>query len=453
MTKHLFSVITLFLLSRPLTAQSVLENYIHMGLSSNLALQQKNFDLQKAALDLQRANAAFFPQAGFSSDYTLADGGRTQDIPVGDLLNPVYSTLNQLTASNKFPQVANQSIQFLPNDYHDTRMEISMPLVNADIRYNRQVSGELINGRRADVDIYKRELVRQIRQAYYQYLQAGRAADIYSNALGLEKENLRVSEKFVENRIATREIVLRAKAQVSQVESSLIQSKNKLRNAAAYFNFLLNRPLDSPLITDSTLTADHAIIPQPAADPASAALPAGREELARLRSAQKVVATSLSWDRSWLVPKLNAFYDVGFQGFGFHFDNSQFYQLAGLQLRWMLFKGGDNKFKIRQAQIDIASAGSQYNELSQQLTLQAQTAANDYASAVEALRPLADEVESASETYRLAQRRFAEGQALQIELIDARTQMTGAEIRYSLGQLTVLDRAAELERVTASYKL
>jgi hypothetical protein len=40
---------------------------------------------------------------------------------------------------------------------------------------------------------------------------------------------------------------------------------------------------------------------------------------------------------------------------------------------------------------------------------------------------------------------------LQIELIDARSQLTSARLNYSLAQLAVLTRAAELERVTASY--
>ena len=428
-------------------AQSTLDGYIKVGLDSNLALHQKNFDLRKAQLDLQRAGTLFYPQAGFSSQYTLANGGRTQSIPVGDLLNEAYSTLNQLTGTNKFPQVANQSIQFLPNDYHDTKMEVTVPVINADLRYNRQVKSELINGRRADVDIYRRDLVQHIRQAYYQYLQAGKAVEIYSNALNLVKENLRVSGKFVENRMATKEIVLRAKAQVSQVESSLIGARNQLRNAIAYFNFLLNRPLDTPLITDSSLTNDPITPLHPSAE-----LPAGREELLKVRSAQKVLETNLKWSRSYLIPKLNAFYDVGFQGYGLHFDNSQFYQVAGLQLQWPLFKANDNKYKIRQSEIDLASVHDQYRELTQQLTLQAQTIANDYSSSVEALQSLADEVESGRASFRLTEKRYAEGQALQIEVIDARTQLTNAEIRYSLGRLTVLDRAAELERVTASYK-
>ncbi len=66
-------------------------------------------------------------------------GGRTQDIPIGDLLNNVYSTLNQLTGQSKFPQVNNQSIQFLPNDFHDTRVEVVVPVVNTDLYYNRAI--------------------------------------------------------------------------------------------------------------------------------------------------------------------------------------------------------------------------------------------------------------------------------------------------------------------------
>jgi len=347
-------------------------------------------------------------------------------------------------------------------------MEITMPLINIDLQHNRQVSGEMINARRADLDVYRRELVQQIRQAYYQYLQAGKAVEIYTNALGLVKENRRVSEKFVENRMATKEIVLRAQAQVSQVESSLIEAKNKLHNATAYFNFLLNRPLDTPVLTDEslfslqtgatdTLVSSGGDLRGLAADAASLRLspgvPAGREELAKLAACKRSLRLTCATAVINLVPKLSAFYDVGFQGFGFRFNSDQFYQLAGVQLVWPLFKANDNKYKIRQSEIDVKAVGDQYRELTQQLTLQVQTSVNDYYSAVEALQSLTDEVTSARETYRLAERRFREGNAIQIELIDARTQMTSAELRYSLGRLTVLDRAADLERVTASYKL
>jgi outer membrane protein TolC len=448
--------IVLFLLSaaigiQQLTAQnsSALDDYIHLGLDSNLALHQRNFDLSRAQLDLKRAQSLFYPQAGFSSQYTVANGGRTQAIPIGDLLNGVYSTLNQLTNSNKFPQVSNQNIAFLPNDFHDTKMEVTLPILDIDLQHNRDVNRETINVRRADRDVYRRDLVRSIRQAYYQYLQSGKAVEIYTVSLSLVKENRRVSEKFVEQHMATREAVLRAQAQVSQVQSSLIEAGNDRRNAAAYFNFLLNRPLESPVLTDSALMngTDTATSPDPATP-----VTASREEFTRLKSYQQILESNLSYNRNYLVPKLSAFYDVGYQGFGFHFNSTQFYQLAGVNLVWPLFKANDNKYRIRQARIDIDAVGDQYRDLTQQLTLEQQTTVNNYHSAIEALQALSDEASSAREAYRLVERRFDEGQALQVDLIDARNQYTNAELRHSLGRLAVLNRAADLERVTAAYK-
>jgi outer membrane protein len=407
-------------------AQNILEGYIKTGLDSNLALRQQSFDLQKAQLDLKRARSLFYPQVDFASQYTLANGGRTQDIPIGDLLNNVYSTLNELTSSNKFPQVPNQSIAFLPNDFHDTRLEVTIPVVNMDIRYNKQIREEQINTHRAAIAVYKRELVRNIKQAYYQYLQAGRSVAIYTNALSLVQENLRVSEKMVNNGTALKETVLRAKSQVSQVQASLIDATNNRKNAVAYFNFLLNQPLETEV-------------------------PTGREELEQLKSTQKVLGTNLKLNKSYMVPKLNAFYNIGFQGFQLKFNGDQFYQLGGLQFRWNLFRANDNKYKIQQSQLDMEALENRYKETEQQLSLQVRTAYNNYYSSLQSVQALRDEVQSAQETYRFTERRFREGQALQLELIDIRTQLTNAQIRYSLAQLAVLTRAAEVERATASY--
>jgi outer membrane protein TolC len=426
---------------------SILDTYIKKGLESNLALHQKSFDLQKAEVDLKRAKTLFYPQASFNSQYTVASGGRTQDIPIGDLLNNVYSTLNQLTGASKFPQVENQKIAFLPNDFHDTRLEVSMPLVNTDIYYNKAIKQELIHTQQVDIEIYKRELVKNIKEAYYQYLQAGKAVDIYSNALKLASENLRVSEKFMQNNVGTKESVMRAKAQVSQVKASLITATNQQLNAAAYFNCLLNENLEAPVTTDSSLfERTNTTVP------AALEVASNREELTKIQSAQKVIGTSLKMNRNYLVPKLNAFYNIGFQGYGFKFNSDQFYQLGGLQLKWDLFKANDNKYKIQQSQLDLDALKNQYKDVEQQLTLQVRTSLNNYHSAIQTLEAVNDEVQSAVETYRFAERRFREGQALQIELIDARTQLTSAQLNYSLAQLAVLTRAAELERATASYK-
>ncbi|MFN3794547.1 MAG: TolC family protein [Chitinophagaceae bacterium] len=426
--------------------QSVLDQYIRQAIDSNLALQQKRVDITKAKLDLERAKAWFFPQVNLNAQYTLANGGRTQDLPIGDLMNPVYKTLNQLTGSSAFPQISNQTIQFLPNDFHETRVEVNYAVFNKDRQHTQRIQAGMIGVQEAETAIYKRELVKQVKQAYYQYLQTLEAAKIYQNAQELVAEQLRFSEKLVKNQVATREIVLQAKAQLSQLQASIEDNQQQQKNTAAWFNFLLNRGFDIPIQVNTTEWKNQS--------PQSLAVETqGREELRKLDQAKKVLEANKQMQTDFYLPKLNAFYQTGFQGFGYKFDDKQFYQLAGLQLQWSIFRGNENKVKIKQANAALTSMQLQENEVQQQLKLQSTTAWNSYQSAKASLASITDELNSAQEVYRLAEKRWKEGNALQIELIQARTQLTNAAIRQTLVQLNLLNKAAELERANATYSI
>jgi outer membrane protein TolC len=426
--------------------QSVLDQYIRQAIDSNLALQQKRVDITKAKLDLERAKAWFFPQVNLNAQYTLANGGRTQDLPIGDLMNPVYKTLNQLTGSSAFPQISNQTIQFLPNDFHETKVEVNYAIFNKDRQHTQKIQSGMIAVQEAETAIYKRELVKQVKLAYYQYLQTLEAAKIYQNAQELVAEQLRFSEKLVKNQVATREIVLQAKAQLSQLQASIEDNQQQQKNTAAWFNFLLNRGFDIPIQVNTTEWKNQS--------PQSLAVETqGREELRKLDQARKVLEANKQMQTDFYLPKLNAFYQTGFQGFGYKFDDKQFYQLAGLQLQWSIFRGNENKVKIKQANAALTSMQLQENEVQQQLKLQSTTAWNSYQSAKASLASITDELNSAQEVYRLTEKRWKEGNALQIELIQARTQLTNAAIRQTLAQLNLLNKAAELERANATYSI
>jgi len=429
-------------------AQRPLDQYIKRGLDSNLALRQQSFDLQKARLDLDRARALFYPQVQVSAQYTLADGGRAIDVPLADLLNNVYSTLNQLTSSSKFPQVHNQSIQFLPNNFNDSKIEVSVPVYNPALGYNKKIKAEMINRQQEELNLYKRDLVFNIKQAYFQYQQSSCALAIYKNALEVVSENLRYNDKLVKHNVATREVALKAQAEVSKVQASMAEAAAGEKNARAYFNFLLNEPFETAILIDSSLAE-----PFSASIDVSGHLVENREELKELESLRKVLETNLQLDNTYKLPVVNGFYNIGFQGYGYHFNASQFYQLGGLSLEWDLFKGKDNKLKARQAQLDIDAVKNQYEDAAQQALLQVTTTFNQYQSAIAAMNASSDELASSNEAFRLTQSRYLQGEALQIELIDARTQMTNAQINNSLAKLAVLVKAAQLERMMATYPL
>jgi len=90
------SAITLFFLTMLYAQDDPLENYIRVGLESNLALQQQKFSLAQSIEALNEARGKYFPSIDIGARYTRAGGGREIIIPVGDLVNPIYKTLNAL---------------------------------------------------------------------------------------------------------------------------------------------------------------------------------------------------------------------------------------------------------------------------------------------------------------------------------------------------------------------
>ena len=164
-------------------AQTIPGEYIAVALNNNLVLQEKKIALDKSLVALKEARSLFLPTTSFDGQYLLSKGGRTIDVPAGDLVNPVYKTLNQLTGSNSFPQIGNVSEQLNPNNFYDVRIKTTMPLFNPDIKINRNIRQQQTGLQEQEIAIYKRELVKEVKQAYFNYLAAGKAVTIYQSAL------------------------------------------------------------------------------------------------------------------------------------------------------------------------------------------------------------------------------------------------------------------------------
>src|SRR5688500_9887746 len=207
-------------ISSSLSAQT-LDNYVQEGLKSNLVLQQKNVSLQQAQQSLQIAKSYFLPSVNLLADYTSGEGGRSIGIPVGDLLNPVYASLNQMTQSDAFPQVENVNQNFFPKDFYDARIRTSLPLVNSDIDINRTIQSQQVMLKQYDLDAYKRQLVLEIKTAYYNQVAAEAAAKIYESALTLVHKNVEINESLLRNGKSLPANVLRSKSEMESVHAEI----------------------------------------------------------------------------------------------------------------------------------------------------------------------------------------------------------------------------------------
>jgi outer membrane protein TolC len=427
-------------------AQSILDGYIREGLRNNESIHEQNFLLEKNLFALKQAKSLFFPNVTFNTSYFGAAGGRTVDFPVGDLLNPVYTTLNQLTGSSKFPVLKNQSILLNPDNFYDAHIRTTVPLINAEIYYNYQLKANEASLQQTEINLYKRELVKEIKIAYYRYAQATEAVKIYANALSLVKENQRINHSLFNNQKINRTAVARSDNEVTKMEAQLTSAEEKSKTALAYFNFLLNRSADEPVAID---TDETLRLPDALADTSVHK----REEMLKMQTAKDINTTSLKLSRSYLLPKLNAFVDVGSQGFDWKFGNKNHYYFFGLSLDWTLFGYGRNSYRIKQVQSEEKAIEAQTNYVEAQLRLQLNTALHNYNSALTTYKAAQSTLTSSEKYFNDMVKLYKEGMALFIELLDAQNEYVNASLQLNIALYDTQIKLAEIERANAGFNL
>lgn len=443
---------------RTLPAQTPLDGYVAEGLQGNLGLQQRRLDLEKSLRALEEARGLFFPALNVEARYSVARGGRTIDLPLGDLLNPAYETLNRLLeaqgAPAAFPTLENQEVRFLRDREQDTRLRVTQPLFQPRILANVQLRRHLAASQEAAVAVYRNALVRDIRQAYYACVKAAQAVEIYRAALQLVRENLRTNESLLRHAKVTHDAVLRANADVLTVAQELAAAETDFDLARSYFNFLLNRPLDRPVelhpLEDAGAQADlvlarYGAAPGDGPQAWQALAVRQRHELARLDAALGATEAGVRLARSAMLPSAVLAVDAGIQGEAYGFTGDAPYAMASFVLQWNLFDGGQNRARLAQARLDRDRLRLQRDEAEQQIRLEVQEAFQRVQVARRSLDTAQERVAAAREGYRLVARRYDEGMVTQVALLDARTTLTSAELNLNVTRADLMTRLAQLD--------
>ena len=430
-----------------INAQSnILQNYINQGLGLNNSLKQQDLMLQKAKYAITEAEALKKPQVNFNFNYTLAVGGRSIDFPIGDLLNPVYGTLNQqLISAGKtpqFPTLENQKVQFLPNNFYDAKIRTIYPIYNPDIALNRESKVQQAEFLKPDRDIIAKDLERDIKISYYKYLQTVEGIKIVNNAILLLNDLKRMNESMVKNDIAIPSILLRVKSDISKAEAQKIDILNNQKNVKYLFNTLINNDLEQEIIVDTTYFKNQNTL-----NIASKNIDVNdRAELTKINEGLKLLALKTKFEQSYFKPRVGSFLDLGSQGFIYP-KGPKLYGLAGITVDYPLYDARKNRLRTEQAKLDETALIEQRNHVKKQLILQESVAQNNLAAAQETLLTSDAQVDWTKRYFRDTQKRFKEGQAIYLEISDAHTQYLNAALQQSISTMTVWIRKAELERI------
>jgi outer membrane protein len=436
--------------TRPLG--EVIDTYVREGLQSNLALQSESLEVERNLAALDSARARFLPEVSLNARYSRAEGGREFDVPLGTLLNPVYSTLNDLLGQpGQFPQIADQTINFVREREQDTRLSLRQPLyapaIPAAVRAQRAQLEAAEFGRVA----LARRLKRDVTVAYLDWLKASKTVEIVQASRALLEENLRVNDSLFRNGKTTEDQVLRARAELLAVVQQLREARNGQSRSRSYLNFLLNRSLDTELVP-AEVTGEVARTVNDLGALRGLALD-NRPELGQLDRAVRAAESRVQVARADLKPTLSLGVDAGTQGEEYEFGRGRNFSMISVVLSWQFFDGGANRAEAREARAVVRQAATRRDEIALQIQLEVQQALDSLETTGDSLATAEARAEAARAAFRIAGRKRDEGVINQVEFIDARSSLTGAELNLNVTSFDLLARQAELDYATAAGTL
>jgi outer membrane protein len=442
------------------SVEEAVSGLVSDALAANLELDGAIAQTVQRLAALDQARALYLPSLDLSARYSRGAGGRTIDFPVGDLLNPVYATLNQITGTSKFPSVQNQAINFQRTREQDTQVSLTQPLYDARISAGRAAAQSQYEASTAARSALAGRIARDMREAYYRWLQARAQIGIFDATLELAAENRRVNESLFRNGKITRDLVYRAEADLLEVQQSQLGAQNSVRLAQSYVNLIRNARFDRALPTVEVENPDvdrlRNQLATRAAQPSLTLAPlqdAAVHQRYELRQLDAISAAALAGERlarAAFKPRLAFALDVGTQGETYGLSSDDRYLLASVVLKFNFFAGGADEAGVANARAVEREVRANRSLQEQQIRLQVQQALQDFEFTQASLDTAAKRVEAATGAFRIGSRKRDLGQINQAEFIDSRRAMTDAQLNLNLTRFAALGNLAELEYALGS---
>ncbi len=336
-----------------------------------------------------------------------------------------------------------QSIVVRPIDSADTRLTLSMP-VDISRNLGRFLSAAKLGlaASEKNVEAAKAQVKLAVRQSYFQVVKASWQVRVAQQSFTNAESRRAVAESRFRQGDVARIEVLRFETEVAQRRSELIAAQNQLSLSKNAFNNTLGRPIETPVELEDVAPTDPAL---PSVEDLVQSALESRPELDALEAQWKAQGVVRQAEETGDDPSLalSAVHTRNWQTAGF---GSQSQSTVGTAvLSFPIVDSGLTRARVRSAKQEEEAAKLRWEQAKLGVTLDVRQAHTALVNALSRLNVTRSQVELATETYRLASLRYEAGEAIQLEVIDAQTQLVAAETSQVAAQYDVLSALAQLQ--------
>jgi outer membrane protein TolC len=212
---------------------------------------------------------------------------------------------------------------------------------------------------------------------------------------------------------------------------------------------MLARPLTDSVVIDADSTLGFGAMPS--LEESIAAGADNRAELRALGAAERAATAQKRVAQSAFVPNVAVALDYGIQGNEYRFTTEADFTTISVVASWNVFNGGRDAARAQQAGLEAQRLALQGEDARRGVELQVRLAWQAAEVARAAIATAEDQRVAAARTHELVRRRAEEGLASPLELSQARTALTAAELNAVFTTYDYYLRRVELDRAAALY--
>lgn len=409
-----------FLLAMPIfgawaqqAAALSLDDALKIAKENSYSLKLAESNVEKARLRVAEASGALGPRVSASGTYSLSDAS---------------------AFGNKESKSASLGVAWPVDLVGATRKAMLAAKMN---RMAAEANRDAVwNGLRANV-----------KTAYAQALKAQATLTVVKEGLARSQERLANVQKEFAAGARAKVDVMRLETTVTQSEADVVSATSGLELAKSALNVAISRPMQTPVeLSEMTWWA-----------------PESKDEGTWIKQAEgnRPELTALFWQERTLgfvreateVGMLPSF-SVSLQHtrqFGPLGSFSLDKQTTGVaQVTIPLYDSGITRSRVKQARQDIEQVQIQREQTLLSISLEVRQARLNYETAMERLKLAEKQKELATENYRLTSLRFDNGEGIALEVADASTQLTAANVAVVNARYDALTALAQLEKAVGT---
>lgn len=396
-----------------------LQRAIEIALKNQPSILAGQSTVRANEATIGQAQANYYPQLTVSGSYSK--------------VSPASGSSN-VTTLNKYDQYSSSiGLSQMIFDFGKTPTQVRINTLNTE-------------SSRFDLESAINNVVFNVKQAFYNVLQAQRNQDVASESVKRFQQHLNQAQGFYAVGTKAKIDVTKAEVDLSNARLNLIKAENQVRLSRV----ALNNAMGIPDIRDYNLEDNLLYVKYELSfEDALSKVYAQRPDLQSLIKKKEAAKESISLAQKGYFPVVSGTANYSYSGTnstggsGFPLNNGWNY---GVNISIPLFSGFETKYRVAQARANFDAVSANEQSLRLDIYSQMQQAYLSLRQAEESIVASELAVKQANENVELATGRYQSGVGSPLEVTDALVGLNNAQVAYTQALTDYKNAQASIEK-------